>query len=155
MMNANSTAGFRLQSIITAEAYRFPGLFQLAYEQGTRPTIDFLADVLRRHTMAGAVKVDQPEVAATAFLAMVVGGLGRAFVWDLLWTRPTWRTASAFAFACFWTVFARADPLRSGTAPARTPADRLEHFRVRRIHLTVRKIRPNNGLERFTVSMKR
>jgi TetR/AcrR family transcriptional repressor of mexJK operon len=81
MMNAISPAGLRLQRIINTESYRFPEIFQQAYEQGTRPTIEFLADLLRRHAKAGTVKVTKPELAATSFLSMVIGGPVRAIVW--------------------------------------------------------------------------
>ena len=81
MANAISPSGLRLQRIINAESYRFPEILTLAYEQGMRPTIEFLADVLRRHTKAGSIKITKPEIAATAFLSMVVGGPTRAIVW--------------------------------------------------------------------------
>lgn len=81
MANAISPVGLRLQRIINAESYRFPEIFTQAYVQGSRPTIDFLADLLRRHTKAGTIKVAKPEIAAAAFLSMVVGGPMRAIVW--------------------------------------------------------------------------
>ncbi|HET8711149.1 MAG TPA: TetR/AcrR family transcriptional regulator [Spongiibacteraceae bacterium] len=81
MSNATSPAGLRLQRIINTESYRFPEIFSLAYEQGSRPTIAFLTDLLNRHTRKGVVKVDKPDIAATAFLSMVVGGPLRAIVW--------------------------------------------------------------------------
>lgn len=81
MANATTPAGLRLQRIINTESYRFPEIFTQAFEQGTKPTIDFLADLLRRHMRAGTVRVFQPEIAATAFLSMVVGGPLRAVVW--------------------------------------------------------------------------
>jgi TetR/AcrR family transcriptional repressor of mexJK operon len=37
--------------------------------------------LLRRHMRAGTVSVAKPEIAATAFLSMVVGGPLRAVVW--------------------------------------------------------------------------
>lgn len=81
MSNAISPAGLRLQRIVNAESYRFPEIFTLAYEQGMRPTLEFLADLLRRHTKAGTVKITKPEIAAASFLSMVVGGPTRAIVW--------------------------------------------------------------------------
>jgi len=81
MANATSVPGLRLQRIVNAESYRFPEIFTLAFEQGTRPTIDYLADLLQRHTDKGAVRVAQPRIAATAFLSLVVGGPLRAVVW--------------------------------------------------------------------------
>jgi len=81
MQNANSQAGLRLQRILNAESYRFPEIFSLAYDQGTVPTISFLADLLRRHAKAGSIRVEQAEIAATAFLSMVIGTPIRAIVW--------------------------------------------------------------------------
>lgn len=81
MQNANSPAGMRLQRIINAESYRFPEIFALAYDQGTMPTISFLADLLRRHTRTGSIRVEQPEIAAAAFLSMVIGTPIRALLW--------------------------------------------------------------------------
>ena len=80
MANAISPAGLRLQRIINTESYRFPEISTLAFEQGTRPTIDFLTQLLRRHTQAGTLKISDPEVAATSFLSMVVGAPARAVV---------------------------------------------------------------------------
>ena len=81
MSNAISPAGLRLQRIVNAESYRFPEIFTLAYEQGMKPTLEFLADLLRRHTKAGTVKITKPDIAAASFLSMVVGGPTRAIVW--------------------------------------------------------------------------
>lgn len=81
MRNANSSDGLRLQHILSAESYRFPDIFAQAYDQGTVPTLKFLADLLRRHTRAGTVCVDQPDVAAVAFLSMVIGTPVRALIW--------------------------------------------------------------------------
>lgn len=81
MANATTPAGLRLQRIINTESYRFPEIFSQAFNQGTRPTIEFLADLLRRHTATGGVSVSNPEIAATAFLSMVVGGPLRSIVW--------------------------------------------------------------------------
>ncbi|MDB5968608.1 MAG: TetR family transcriptional regulator [Hydrocarboniphaga sp.] len=81
MQNANSPDGLRLQRILNAESYRFPEIFALAYDQGTVPTVNFLADLLRRHAKAGTIRVRQPEIAALAFLSMVIGTPSRAMVW--------------------------------------------------------------------------
>jgi len=72
--NATSPAGLRLHRIINAESYRFPEIHRLAYEQGQRPTIEYLEDLLRRHHRAGAIRITKPEIAAPAFLGMVTGG---------------------------------------------------------------------------------
>jgi AcrR family transcriptional regulator len=72
-----SPVGQRLQRILNAESYRFPDIFNLAYEQGTRPMIDFIADVLRRRSERGELAIDEPARAAAVFLSMVVGGPAR------------------------------------------------------------------------------
>lgn len=73
-------AGLKLQRIINTQSYRFPQIFMMSYEQGAGPVIAFLADLLRRHDNAGAVCVDQPEMAANIFMSMVVSGPVRIIV---------------------------------------------------------------------------
>lgn len=80
LTNAMSPAGLRLQRIINAESYRFPEIFTLAQEQGVQPTLRFLADLLRRRTAAGEVCVEEPELAASAFMSMVLSGPSRTAV---------------------------------------------------------------------------
>jgi AcrR family transcriptional regulator len=73
-----SPVGQRLQRITNAESYRFPEVFALAYERGTKPMVDFLAEVLRRHAATGALDIEDPERTSRAFLSLVVGGPARA-----------------------------------------------------------------------------
>jgi AcrR family transcriptional regulator len=80
LQNAMSPAGIRLQRIINAESYRFPEIFNLAYEQGSRPTVKFLSDLLRRRTATGELAVEDPDIAASSFLSLVVGGPARV-IW--------------------------------------------------------------------------
>lgn len=80
LANAISPAGLRLQRILNAESYRFPEIFRLAQEQGVAPTIRFIADLLRRRIAAGEAAVEDPELAASAFMSMVLTGLTRAVV---------------------------------------------------------------------------
>lgn len=72
--------GLKLQRIINTQSYRFPQIFMMSYEQGAGPVIAFLADLLRRHDNAGAVCLDQPEMAANIFMSMVVSGPVRIIV---------------------------------------------------------------------------
>ncbi|RDH78735.1 TetR/AcrR family transcriptional regulator [Mycolicibacterium moriokaense] len=76
-----SPAGVALQRILNAEGYRFPDLFRLAYEQGTRPALKFIADVLARHAATGSIDISDPELLGTAFLSMVVGGPATGVMW--------------------------------------------------------------------------
>jgi AcrR family transcriptional regulator len=73
-------AGLKLQRIINTESYRFPQIFTMAYEQNTRPVVEFLAGLLRRETAAGRMAVADHERAATVFLSMVVSGPVRIIV---------------------------------------------------------------------------
>lgn len=66
--------GVRLRRIITTESYRFPEILMLSYDQGARPLADFLADLLRRYDSAGAICVERPDMAASLFMTMVLGG---------------------------------------------------------------------------------
>jgi AcrR family transcriptional regulator len=75
-----SPVGLRLQRILNTESYRFPEIFNAAFEQGTGPMIAFLTEVLQRHAAAGRVAIDEPERAATVFMSMVVGGPTRILV---------------------------------------------------------------------------
>ncbi|HEX7874214.1 MAG TPA: TetR/AcrR family transcriptional regulator [Sphingobium sp.] len=66
--------GQRMQRIMSAESYRFPEIFAAAYDQGSKPVIEFLAALLQRHHDAGTIAVPRAFMAATVFLGMVVGG---------------------------------------------------------------------------------
>lgn len=69
-----SPVGVRLQRILASESYRFPEMFNLAWEQGTQPMIQFLIEVFTRHVAAGAIDIEDTQRGAAAFLSMVVGG---------------------------------------------------------------------------------
>src|SRR5262249_8432977 len=77
LANALSPAGVSLQRIINAESYRFPEIFSLAYEQGGQPTMDFLIELFERKTASGEVRVENPRIAAGAFLSLVLAGPAR------------------------------------------------------------------------------
>ena len=66
--------GLRLQRIVNAESYRFPEIFDQSFEQGTRPTLQYLADLLKRHAAKGQVRIEDADIAAAVFLSMVIGG---------------------------------------------------------------------------------
>ncbi len=72
--------GLRLQRIINTESYRFPEIFTANYEQSGKPVIDFVAGLLERAIAAGKVAPTKPELAASAFMSMVVGGQVRTIV---------------------------------------------------------------------------
>jgi TetR/AcrR family transcriptional regulator, mexJK operon transcriptional repressor len=94
-------AGLKQQRIINTESYRFPEIFTMAYEQNTRPVIDFLAGLLRRETAAGALSVTDPNRAAVVFLSMVVSGPVRVIVSGNRLTRAEIEDRLQFAIRLF------------------------------------------------------
>jgi TetR/AcrR family transcriptional regulator, mexJK operon transcriptional repressor len=78
--NAARPVAVKLQRILNAQSYRFPDLFQAAFEEGAGPTIDFLIELLADAGKQGIIKVSDPHRAATAFLSLAVGGPARILV---------------------------------------------------------------------------
>jgi AcrR family transcriptional regulator len=78
--NVMTPEGLRLQRIINTESYRFPAIFSMAYDQATKPVIDYLAALLRRHDAAGTSRLDRPDMAANVFMSMAVSGPVRIIV---------------------------------------------------------------------------
>jgi AcrR family transcriptional regulator len=81
LTSVTSPEGVRLQRILNAEAYRFPDVHRLAYEQGTLPAVHFISDVLARHAATGAIDFPDAEVLGTSFLSLVVGGPALGALW--------------------------------------------------------------------------
>jgi TetR/AcrR family transcriptional repressor of mexJK operon len=78
--NVAKPVATKLQRILTAQSYRFPELFNAAFEQGAGPTVGFLSDLFMRYSKRGKINVTEPQRAATAFLSLVVGGPARIIV---------------------------------------------------------------------------
>jgi AcrR family transcriptional regulator len=78
--NVSTPVGIKLQRILSAQSYRFPELFNVAFQEGTGPTIDFLCELFTRLSAQGVVRVEEPRRAATAFLSLVAGGPTRILV---------------------------------------------------------------------------
>ena len=70
----------KLQRILSAQSYRFPELFKIAFEEGAGPTIGFLSELFVRESAQGKINVSEPRRAATAFLSLAVGGPARIIV---------------------------------------------------------------------------
>lgn len=81
LRNAVSPNGIRLQRILNAEARRFPDLSRIAYEQGSRPAVRFIAEVLARHGATGGLAIDDPELLGSSFLSLVIGGPAHGVLW--------------------------------------------------------------------------
>lgn len=78
--NVATPVATKLQRILSAQSYRFPELFNAAFEEGAGPTIGFLKDLFVRYSAQGIIQVTEPQRAATAFLSLVVGGPARIIV---------------------------------------------------------------------------
>jgi len=78
--NVATPVATKLQRILSAQSYRFPELFNAAFEQGAGPTVSFLSDLFVRYSARGEVNVTEPQRAATAFLSLAVGGPARIIV---------------------------------------------------------------------------
>jgi len=78
--NMTRPAAIKLQRILSAQSYRFPELFNAAFEEGTGPTVGFLSALFVRYSAQGEINVTEPQRAATAFLSLVVGGPTRVIV---------------------------------------------------------------------------
>ena len=78
--NIMSPAGMRLMRLTNAESGRHPELGAFALQQGTHPTVSFLADLFRRRI---GRQVDAVP-AADAFLYLVVGGPSNSTAWGVV-----------------------------------------------------------------------
>ena len=78
--NISDPVSTKLQRVLTAQAHRFPDLFEAAFAKGVGPTTAFLSDLFARAEARGELTVREPERAATAFLSLVVGGAARIIV---------------------------------------------------------------------------
>lgn len=78
--NMTRPVAIKLQRILSAQSYRFPELFNAAFEEGTGPTVEFLGALFMRYSALGEINVTEPQRAATAFLSLVVGGPTRVIV---------------------------------------------------------------------------
>lgn len=78
--NLATPVAIKLQRILSAQSYRFPELFNAAFEEGAGPTIDLLCDLFERYSKLKKINVTEPQRAASAFLSLVVGGPARMIV---------------------------------------------------------------------------
>lgn len=81
--NALSPAGVRLMRVTNAESGRMPEIATLTSKLGTQPTVEYLADLIRRRIRPGGNQVPDPEEAANAFLDLVVGGPAYLIAWGI------------------------------------------------------------------------
>ncbi len=66
--------GLKLHRIIETESFRFPDIFGMAYKLHSGPTMRYIGQLLEEGTAKGELNVSDPDLAAIAFMSMVVGG---------------------------------------------------------------------------------
>jgi len=99
--NMARPVAIKLQRILSAQSYRFPELFNAAFEEGTGPTVRFLSDLFVRFSASGEINVTEPQRAATAFLSLVVGGPARVIVSGNRLSHEEMETHIRFAVSLF------------------------------------------------------
>lgn len=81
--NILSPAGLGLLRLTNTVSVRMPNIAAANVEQGTEPTLDFLADLLtRRIDLANGADFDA-RLSGTAFLNLVVGGPASTAAWGI------------------------------------------------------------------------
>ncbi len=80
--NILSPAGLRLLRITNTESYRMPEIGAYTHDRGTRPTMEYLADLFRRRLSEGRGFPDA-ERYAMSFLNLVVGSPARTMAWGI------------------------------------------------------------------------
>jgi AcrR family transcriptional regulator len=81
--NIMSPAGLRLMRITNAESARMPEIGAYSYQQGTGPTLAYLADLFHRRIRPGGIEMRDADEAALGFLYMVVGGPASMTAWGV------------------------------------------------------------------------
>ncbi len=82
--NIMSPAGLRLLRITNAKSARMPEVSAYSYQQGTAPTLAYLADLFRRRIRPGGIEMQDADEAALGFLYMVVGGPASMTAWGVV-----------------------------------------------------------------------
>lgn len=81
--NVLTTAGVRLMRLVIAETARLPQLGTTAYRLGSEPTAAFLADMFRRRIGHELANFPNADIAAHAYLHLVIGGPANSAVLGL------------------------------------------------------------------------
>jgi len=115
--NVVSPAGLRLLRITNAESARMPEISAYAYQQGTQPTLAYLADLFRRRAPAGTVSEDADD-AALAYLYLVVAGPGSSTAWGVAFDLSTLEQHVRYCVKIF--LYGLHGP-RQGTAASAPP----------------------------------
>lgn len=75
-----SPVGIKVQRMVFAESLEFPELYQMVYDRVTKPVVEFLAELLRRHAADSNLEVEDASQTATALLSMATGGPARVVI---------------------------------------------------------------------------
>lgn len=81
--NIMRPAGLRLMRLTNAVSGRMPDIGAHNVQQGTTPTVSYLADLFRRRVDRMSERTFSAEEAATAFIHLVVGGPSSMAAWGV------------------------------------------------------------------------
>ena len=81
VFNMMSPEGLRLLRITNVESARLPELGEYTFREGTGPTIAYLADLFGRHAAKNGANLTEPEIAAEAFISLVISGPAERAAW--------------------------------------------------------------------------
>jgi len=96
--NIMKPAGMKLLRITNAEANHMPEISTYTYEQGTGPTLEYLAELFARRLKLKPVQADE---AALTFLYLVVGGPASLSMWGIPTDRRRTSEHTAYSVRLF------------------------------------------------------
>lgn len=85
--NMLAPTGLRLLRVTNAESGRMPEIGAYTLQQGTEPTVAYLADLFRRHAAPDGANCPEAEFLGEAFLNLVVGGPANSAAWGIAYNK--------------------------------------------------------------------
>ena len=137
--NVMTPAGLRLLRITNAESGRMPEIGVFTYSHGTGRTIDYLADLFQRRIGPGGLAQADANLAAVAFLYLVVGGPPSMTAWGISYEYADVQRFTRFSVRLFLKGLTpreealAGEPARAPDAVADLEALREENRRLRRL----------------------
>ena len=133
--NLMRPAGLRLLRITNAESGRMPEIGAYSYQQGTAPTIAYLADLLSRRVGLGSEFASAQE-AAVAFLDLVVSGPPVMSAWGVVLDESAVDRHTRYCVRLFLNgLLPRAKSAGSASGNARAAQLETENRRLRKLLL--------------------
>ncbi len=99
--NVLSPAGLRLLRLTNAESVHMPDIAIFNVTRGTEPTLAYLAELFRRRLGPDGKGAASAEEVATAFLALVVGGVASNAAWGMIMPQQAIDRHTAYSVRLF------------------------------------------------------